>query len=509
MGKAVIKLDKDFKVGKIDPRLYGSFIEHLGRAVYTGIYEPGHPSADDMGFRSDVIQLTKELRVPVVRYPGGNFVSGYNWEDGIGPKHLRPRRAELAWFAVESNHVGVDEFAAWAKRAEAEVMMAVNLGTRGADAARNLVEYCNFEKGTYWSDLRIKNGFASPHNIKLWCLGNEIDGLWQICHKTAEEYGRAARECAKVMKWIDPGIELVTCGSSNSQMPTFPDWEYTVLDHTYDYADYISMHVYYSNAEDDTKNFLAKSMDMDAYIKTVASVCDFVKAKKRGKKDIQISFDEWNVWYHAFPENDRAVKWREAPAFNEDIYNFQDALLVGSMLITLLRHADRVKIACMAQLVNVIAPIMTVPGGSAWKQTIFYPYLHASLYGRGTALQLLVDAPKYDSKDFTDVCILDTVAVVSGDETELTFFAVNKGNEELDITCCLRDFPGSRVLEHITMTHEDLKASNSPENPNLVRPVYSDRHELADNMLLVKAPAYSWNVVRIQLQVTSYKLQEG
>jgi alpha-N-arabinofuranosidase len=299
-----------------------------------------------------------------VRYPGGNFVSGYNWEDGVGPRETRPRRAELAWFAVESNHVGVDEFAEWARRAETEVMMAVNLGTRGADAARDLVEYCNFPKGTYLSDMRAKNGYAAPHNVKLWCLGNEMDGPWQICRKTAEEYGRAALETAKVMKWTDPSIELVACGSSNAHMPTYPGWEAAVLDHTYELADYISMHVYYDNIEDDTKNFLAKSMDMDKFISSVVSVCDYTKAKKRGKKDINLSFDEWNVWYHAFPENERAVKWREAPAFNEDIYNFQDALLVGSMLITLLRHADRVKIACLAQLVNTIAPIMTGPNPS-------------------------------------------------------------------------------------------------------------------------------------------------
>jgi len=420
LAKAAIKLDKDYKVGKIDPRIYGSFIEHLGRAVYTGIYEPGHPQADDMGFRKDVIQLTKDLKVPIVRYPGGNFVSGYNWEDGVGPKEKRPKRAELAWFAIETNQVGVDEFVSWAKRANTDVMMAVNLGTRGADAARDLVEYCNFKKGTYWSDLRAKNGFPEPHGIKLWNLGNEMDGPWQICHKTAEEYGRAACESAKVMKWVDPAI-------------------------------------------------------------------------------VYISFDEWNVWYHAFPENAEAEKWRDAPAFNEDHYNFQDALLVGSMLITLLRRADRIKVACLAQLVNVIAPIMTIPGGPAWKQTIYYPYLHASNYGRGTALQTLVEAPKYDCKDFTDVPTLDAVAVVSDNRKELTIFAVNKGEEELDISCGLRDFPGASVSEHIVMACDDLNAGNTPVNRDLIAPARSNRHVLNDNMLLVKAPAYSWNVVRIAI----------
>ena len=236
-GKAVMKLDRDFQIGEIDKRIYGSFIEHIGRAVYGGIYDPGHPLADDCGFRRDVIELTRELQVPIVRYPGGNFVSGYNWEDGIGPKDKRPKRTELAWFAVENNQMGTDEFCEWSRRAGTDVMMAVNLGTRGADAARNLVEYCNFSSGTYWSDLRIQNGYKEPHNVRLWNLGNEMDGPWQIGHKTAQEYGRLASETAKVMKWVDPTIELVACGSSNSGMDTCYDWETTVLDHASDFVD--------------------------------------------------------------------------------------------------------------------------------------------------------------------------------------------------------------------------------------------------------------------------------
>ena len=220
MKQAKMIISKDFIVGEIDKRMYGSFIEHLGRAIYGGIYEPTHPLADEKGFRKDVIDLVKELQVPIVRYPGGNFVSGYNWEDGVGPVQNRPRRTELAWRTIETNEVGVNEFVEWADRVGAEVMMAVNLGTRGPDEARNLVEYCNHPGGSYYSDLRKSHGFEKPHNIKIWCLGNEMDGPWQIGHKTADEYGRIAWETAKVMKWIDPPIELVACGSSNSSMPT-------------------------------------------------------------------------------------------------------------------------------------------------------------------------------------------------------------------------------------------------------------------------------------------------
>ena len=498
MGKAKIIIDKDYRIGTIDKRIYGSFIEHIGRAVYGGIYDPGHPLADDMGFRKDVLELTRELKVPIVRYPGGNFVSGYRWEDGIGPKQQRPRRTELAWFAVESNQIGTDEFCEWCRRAGTDVMMAVNLGTRGVDAARNLVEYCNFQGGTCYSDLRIQNGYKEPHNIKLWNLGNEMDGPWQIGHKTAQEYGRLASEAAKAMLWVDPSIELAACGSSNSKMATCYDWEAEVLDHTYEFVDYISMHQYYGNPEDDTPDYLARTLDMDRFIENIVSVCDYVKARERSDKVMNISFDEWNVWFHAQPENARAQKWREAPAFNEDIYNFEDALMVGGMLISLLRHADRVKIACQAQLVNVIAPIMTENGGRIWKQTIYYPYLHASLFGRGTAMNVLVECPRYDSREFTDVPAVDAVMVENEDGEYLTLFALNKGKEGLDAECCLRDYPGCILESAVTMTCEDLKMTNSADYPDKVAPRPQERRELKDDVLTVHFPSYSWNVVRIR-----------
>ena len=505
MTKATIKLDRDFKIGEIDKRIYGSFIEHLGRAVYGGIYDPGHPLTDDMGFRKDVIEMIRELQVPVVRYPGGNFVSGYNWEDGVGPKKLRPRRLEQAWFSIETNQFGTDEFCEWSRRTGTEVMMAVHRGTRGMESARDLIEYCNFPGGTKFSDMRIKNGYKDPHNIKLWCLGNEMDGSWQIGHKTAEEYGRIAVETAKVMKWVDPSIELIACGSSNSILPTCYDWEATVLDHTYDYVDYISMHQYYGEEGyggiyEDTPDFLANTLDMNRFINNIVSVCDFVGAKKRSKKKLNLSFDEWNVLYHSLETNKKTPKWVEAPALTEDVYNFKDALMVGGMLITLLRHADRIKIACQAQLVNVIAPIMTENGGRSWKQTIYYPYLHASLYGRGTALNVLVDAPKYDSKNYTDVSILEAVAVESEEKNALTLFVLNRSAEEVELSCNLRDYPKCHVMEMITMTCNDMLAVNDADHPDRVVPHASKSYKLDDTLLEVKLEPYSWNVVRIGLK---------
>ena len=491
MKKATLTLDRSYRVGKIDRRIYGSFIEHIGRAVYGGIYDPGHPLADDQGFRKDVIALTKELMVPIVRYPGGNFVSGYNWEDGIGPKELRPKRTELAWFAIENNQVGVDEFCEWARRADTEVMMAVNLGTRGADAARNLVEYCNFPSGTYWSDLRIQNGYRNPHNVKLWNLGNEMDGPWQIGHKTAEEYGRAACETAKVMRWVDPSIELVACGSSNSGMPTCYDWEATVLDHTYDFVDYISMHQYYGNRDNDTPNFLANTVDMDHFIKNIESVCDYVKAKKRSKKTMYISFDEWNVWFHSKENDEKIEHWGRAPHRLEDVYTFEDALLVGGLLITLLKNSDRVKIACLAQLVNVIAPIMT-NDEKAWAQTIYYPFMQASMYGRGTAIRTITECGTYDSRKYSDVPFIDSVAVRNDEKNELTLFVLNRGLDD-DITVNLDFHDSVKGIEHISMSGYGLKETNTASSS----PVVPHAKALGSGpVVLDKA---SWNVLRYSL----------
>lgn len=363
--KAKMTIAKEFKVGKIDNRIYGSFIEHLGRAVYGGIYDPKHPLADEQGFRTDVIDLVKELNVPIIRYPGGNFVSGYNWEDGIGPVQNRPKRLDLAWGTTEPNYVGLNEFMSWCRKANSDCMMAVNLGTRGAEEARNIVEYTNHKDGTYWSDLRKSHGVAEPWNVKLWCLGNEMDGRWQMGAKTAADYGKLANEASKMMKWTDDTIETVLCGSSSRQSPTFGQWEETALDIAYDSVDYVSLHQYYGNQANDTPSFLAKTLELEEFIYSVICVCDYVKAKKRTKKTVNLSFDEWNVWYHS--NNVPYERWSYAPPRLEDIYNFEDALLVGSMMITLLRHCDRIKIACLAQLVNVIAPIFTEDGGRVFK----------------------------------------------------------------------------------------------------------------------------------------------
>ncbi|MBR6045026.1 MAG: alpha-N-arabinofuranosidase [Ruminococcus sp.] len=485
--KAKLTIDRSSIISKIDNRIYGSFIEHLGRAVYGGIYQPGHPTADDMGFRKDVLELVRKLGVPIVRYPGGNFVSGYNWEDGTGPKDQRPKKLDLAWATVETNQVGIDEFQEWAKRADTEIMMAVNLGTRGPDEARQLVEYCNLDTDTYYANMRRKNGFEKPFGIKLWCLGNEMDGPWQICHLTAEEYSRKACEAAKVMKWTDPDIELVACGSSHKNMPTFGHWERTVLRECYENIDYISLHNYYGNPNNNTPEYLAQAVNMDEFIKTVAQICDEVKAEKGSDKTVNLSFDEWNIWFHSNEQDKKIPRWSYAPRLLEDIYNFEDALVVGTLLITLMNNSDRVKIACLAQLVNVIAPIMTEDGG-CWLQTIFYPFMHAASFGKGTALRASAESETYDTDSLKNVPLL-AASVVENEDGGLTVFAVNR-SLDTDMQLEISGFEGYALSSHTELCCDDLKAVNSLGKPDNVVPA---EKEVGGEITLA---AHSWNVLR-------------
>ncbi len=368
MISAHLTIDPHFVVGPVNRRLFGSFVEHLGRCVYDGIYEPAHPLADERGFRTDVIDLVKELGVTTIRYPGGNFVSGYRWEDGVGEPSQRPRRLDLAWHSLETNEVGLDEFTRWLEKVGSELMYAVNLGTRGVQEALDVLEYANVAGGTELSERRIANGAPEPYGIRMWCLGNEMDGSWQLGHGTPREYGRLAMKTARAMHQVDPDLEFVVCGSSSAQMPLFGTWERIVLEETYDEVDYISCHAYYEPIGGDYASFLASAVNMDRFIESVVATADHVKALRRSDKTINISFDEWNVWYHSrYVEVDRITDpqtWPIAPRLLEDVYSVVDAVVFGNLLISLIRHSDRVTAASLAQLVNVIAPIMTEPGGA-------------------------------------------------------------------------------------------------------------------------------------------------
>ena len=497
MLNASLVLSPDHVVAPVRRRLFGSFVEHMGRCVYTGIYEPEHPTADEDGFRGDVLELTRELGVELVRYPGGNFVSGYRWEDGVGPVADRPVRRDLAWHSIETNEVGIDEFARWARKADVEVMYAVNLGTRGVAEALDVHEYLNHESGTHLSELRRANGTKAPHGVTMWCLGNELDGPWQTGHKTAHEYGRLAAETARALRQAEPGLELVACGSSHSGMPTFGEWEATVLELAYDQVDHISCHAYYEVLDGDLDSFLASAVDMDFVIDSVVATADAVGARLRSDKRIGVSFDEWNVWYQKRFKADPPTRWQVAPRVIEDTYDVADAVVVGNLLISLLRHSDRVAAACQAQLVNVIAPIRTEPGGPAWRQTTFHPFAMTSRLARGQVLRAEVTAPTQRTARYGAVPVVDAAATHDPGTGDTVAFAVNRHRSEpVELRVPVAPFGAVAVAEAWTMHDADFTATNTVDAPDRVVP-RPQPTELADGTLRVVLPPVSWSAVRL------------
>ncbi|MGY5765295.1 arabinosylfuranosidase ArfA [Brachybacterium sp. DNPG3] len=499
-GSVSLALNPAFSVAPVRRRTFGAFVEHLGRCVYTGIFEPEHPSADEDGFRTDVLALTRELGVTSVRYPGGNFVSGYRWEDGVGPVEERPARHDLAWHSTEPNTVGLDEFMTWADKAEVEPMYAVNLGTRGIEEALDVLQYANAPQGIAYSDQRAANGHPDPYGIRMWCLGNEMDGPWQAGHKTAEEYARVATEAARVMRQEDPDLELIACGSSSSSMDTFAAWENTVLTEAYDLVDMISAHAYYAEKDDDQASFLASADDMDHFIESVVATADHVRAKLKKDKRIMISFDEWNVWYQHRAESrpPQGDDWPVAPVLLEDIYSAQDAVVFGNLLISLLRQSDRVASASLAQLVNVIAPIMTEPGGRAWKQTTFHPFALTSRYAKGQVLQVGIDAPTFGNARFGDSASADAVATWDAESGDLALFIVDRDPaQELSLDVDLSAFGDLELVEAVTLHHEDAYAANSADAPDTVAPEANASIAVDGTRLTGTLPAISWTMVRL------------
>ena len=495
MKQAKCIVNQNFKISEIDKRIYGSFIEHMGRAVYTGIYEPEHATADEQGFRHDVIDAIHELNVPIVRYPGGNFLSGYNWQDGIGPKADRPKRLDYAWLSIETNQFGINEFADWTKKANTQGMIGVNLGTGTPQQAGYLAEYCNVTNGTYWSDKRREHGYEQPHNFKVWCLGNEMDGPWQTCGLSAEDYGKKARETAKILKWVDPNIELVACGSSSKEMSTFPDWDRTVLENCYPYVDYLSLHRYYE-FEGDKSSFLAAYYDLNDFINTIKATADYVKAKTRSDKVMMLSLDEWNVWYIKQMETKR---WQWAPAIAEDVYSLMDALVVGGLLTTIVNNADRVKMACLAQLVNALAPIHTAPDGGILKHAIYYPFQQVSNFGRGSVFKNIVLCDDIVTEKYGKVPELATLTTFDDELGEMAFFVLNTNlDQDIKLTLKLEEFGNLQFVEQQVMTGDDLFAVNSFESPNNVVPhPVANSQELGQEFVLT-LPKTSWTMVRFK-----------
>jgi alpha-N-arabinofuranosidase len=507
MKKVTCFSDKHYAIGRIDKKLYSSFTEHLGRCIYSGIYEPGHPEADEDGYRKDVMKLVKELRVPVIRYPGGNFVSCYDWHDGIGPKENRPKRMDYAWASIETNEFGIDEFCRWAKKTGIEPMIAVNLGTGSIKDAGDLVEYCNHPGGTYWSDLRAKNGSPEPYNIKYWCLGNEMEGSWQAGHLSAGDYTKKALEAAKIMKWVDPSIRLVACGSSYEMLPTYMEWDRIMLTDLYKQVDYISTHNYTMDAGQGITNYVAAYKQLDDHIKNTARVIEYVKAKNHFGKDIKICLDEWNVWNFqdiklnsldelqelTTFEMTSAEKWEIAPSILQEKYSLLDAIVVGGLGITLLNNADTVEIACLAQLINVIAPITTVRNGGIFTQTTYQPFSMLSRYGHGTTMRAVLDAPAY-SCSFGELPVAEAAVVYNEEADEVRVFVLNCDQEEdTEFELKLQGYGDKKLKKHFVLAGDDLSAQNTLEAPDNV--VMRELKITGRQTTAAVLPKLSWNVL--------------
>jgi alpha-L-arabinofuranosidase len=502
MQNARLTLDPSFTVGRINRNIFGGFVEHLGRHVYDGIYEPGHATADDEGFRQDVIELVKEMGVSTIRYPGGNFVSGFRWEDSVGPREERPTRLDLAWHSTETNQVGMHEFASWLRKVDSDLMLAVNLGTRGTSEALDLLEYSNLPKGTALADQRMANGRPDPFDVKIWCLGNEMDGPWQLGHRSAEDYGKLAAITARAMRQLDPSIELVACGSSSAHMPTFGEWERVVLSHTYDVVDYISCHAYYEEKNGDLGSFLASAVDMDHFIESVVATADHVKAVRGSSKTINISFDEWNVWYISRFENVDKIEgldnWPVAPRLLEDCYSVADAVVFGNLMISLLKHADRVTSASLAQLVNVIAPIMTEPGGPAWRQTTFFPFSITSKLAQGSVLELKLDAGTYETGEYGVVPLVDAVATHDDGTGATAVFLVNRSQtEETTVTIDIAALDGFSTVTAESLYDTDVYAKNTLEEPERVTMKTNTSAKLDGGAVTITLPPVSWTAVSL------------
>lgn len=501
--RAQVLIDPSRSIATINRNIFGSFLEHLGRAIYEGIYDPGNPLSDGEGFRKDVAGEIKQMNVPIVRYPGGNFVSGYHWMDGVGPKSERPTVLERAWNSVETNQFGTNEFMAWCKMVGTEPLLGLNFGTASAEDAANYVEYCNAAPGTKYSNLRRQHGYAEPYQVKHWCLGNEMDGPWQIGHMDAVSFGRKTNDAARQMRYVDKDLTLIACGSSNNSMPQYAEWDRLVLEECYPLVDGISLHRYFGNHYDngtkpDPRRYLAENLTFEAQIDGIIATADYVGAKLKTRKKLFLSFDEWNVWYRQRGGDGQRVK---APHLLEEIYNLEDALLVGGLINSLIRRSERVKVACLAQLVNVIAPIMTNEKG-LYRQTIYYPYAWALAHAKGKALDLRVESASYDTplypRETEHVPYVDVAATLDGNR--LTLLLLNRdldASREVEIS--LHEMPNAKVLESLTLTGKDLKAANTFASPNLVVPQKLDAPVVGSGRLTVSLPAQSYSMVRVTL----------
>jgi alpha-N-arabinofuranosidase len=492
---ARIKIDTDRVISDVDPLLFGNFTEHLGRCVYGGIYEEGSSLSDSDGFRKDVMEAVKRLDVSLLRWPGGNFVSGYHWEDAIGPRQNRLVRRDDAWGAIETNRFGTDEFLKYCERVGAQPYICINAGLGTIDEARHWVEYCNEPAHTHYADLRRKNGREQPWNVKIWGLGNEIDGPWQLGHRTAEDYAKFALEAAKAMRRADDSIKLIASGSSNFRAGyDWIGWNRTVLEYLKNDVDYISLHTYIGNPDNNLEKFLGVGSDIDRRIEIVDGLIKAAQDSQTTRRPIYIAFDEWNVWYRTLGNTEFEIGRKGL----EEQYNFEDALAMGMFLNAFLRHADVVRLANLAQLVNVIAPIFTDKNG-LFLQTIYWPLLEYGKQRSTKAISILTESPEYRYNG-RRIGYLDTSATWEAASKTIRLNVLNR-SASTDLAAMIENVNGglSPSAEVWRMENADLKATNSFSGKENVRPaVRGEKLQLAKNRFSYTFPKHSLTILTLK-----------
>ncbi|MGE5614025.1 MAG: alpha-N-arabinofuranosidase [Bacillota bacterium] len=532
--KAKVTINPDYKISKVEDRIFGAFLEPIRSWVYGGIYNPRHPEADELGFRQDIIRAVREFGVPAVRLPGGNFVSGWDWRDSIGPVEKRKAHLDLAWRQYEPNLVGHDEYIEWTKRAGVEPLYTINLGTGDINSAIECIEYSNHPGGTYWSDLRKKNGHPEPYGIKIWYLGNEADGPWQIrsWERDPKGYGVLAHETSKAMKWVDPSIETVACVSSSPYSRRYPQWDVEVLEQCYETVDYISLHHYHGAPVGNLEAFLNASSEYEKYINTEIAVCDYIKAKLRTDKTMMLSFDEYavmfreqgdtfvgragNIPFSHFTDGSKNRPFlyfdpnsSEPDSFMQRIQQSQvlNALVTASIIMTFIRHADRVKIACMT---GGIHGAIAFDNRHVWKSAAYYVYHLLYKYGRGMSILPAVDSPRFDvpgydingfmqCPPYEGVQSVEAAAVMDEEKGEASIFLLNRDiNDDIQVTLDVRGFEGYKLAEHIEFYSEDLNAGNTYENPDNVKPVVNAETKMDSGKITFSAKKLSWNIIRLK-----------
>lgn len=525
--QAKITIHPSFPIGEISPKLYGTFLEPIGTMVNGTMYNPKHPTADEQGFRTDVINALKEAGMSYIRLPGGNFVSCWDWQDSIGPKEQRKAHLDLAWKQYITNEVGHDEYLQWAEKTGAAPLYTINLGTGDIRDAISIVEYTNHEGGTWWSDKRAEYGHKDPYGVKVWYLGNEMDGPWQLgsWEKDPKGYGITVNEVSKAVKWVDPTIETVVCGSSAPFMDHYPSWEETVLQECYETVDYLSVHHYHIAPPGDYLALLGGSVYYEDFINTEAAVCDVVAAKLRSPKKMMISFDEYGsmmippkelhpgygphnmaACHYVFDPERKHVR-HDPDNMPERVFPGGDmihALSTASTLLAFIRHADRVKIACMT---GGIGALCSSNHDHVWKSASFYAFTQLMKYGRGTSLVTKVDSETFDlpgyfiddNSQYTgkkDVPYIDSATAYDEENGRLSVFVINRSSDTAyPVSLDVNAFEGYVFDQHLELYSEDMDLKNTYENPDAIVPVQSEKASFENGTLQTEVKPLSFNVL--------------